>query len=71
MFVAAAYVLVLIERTVPVKSWIKTLTLCLLGIAYSLWAIYGAGEESALYGLLLLLFGIPVYVIMIYNKREK
>ncbi|PWH83575.1 amino acid permease [Algibacter marinivivus] len=71
LFVSAAYVLVLIERKIQVKNWIKVLTLSLLGIAYSLWAIYGAGEESALFGLLLLLLGIPVFVIMQWNKREK
>jgi basic amino acid/polyamine antiporter, APA family len=71
LFVAAAYILVLVERKIQVKNWIKTLTLSLLGIAYSLWAIYGAGEESALYGLLLLLAGIPFYVMMQWNKREK
>jgi APA family basic amino acid/polyamine antiporter len=71
LFVAAAYILVLIERKIQVKNWIKTLTLSFLGIAYSLWAIYGAGEESALYGLLLLLCGIPFYVLMQWHKREK
>jgi len=71
LFVAAAYILVLVERKIQVKNWIRTLTLSLLGIAYSLWAIYGAGEESALYGLLLLLCGVPIYVIMQWNKREK
>ncbi|WP_406682638.1 amino acid permease [Seonamhaeicola sp. MEBiC1930] len=70
LFVSAAYVLVLIERKIPVKNWIKVLTLSLLGITYSLWAIYGAGEESALFGLLLLLLGIPVYVLMQWNKRK-
>ncbi|MBN4085001.1 amino acid permease [Flavobacteriaceae bacterium AH-315-B10] len=71
LFVAAAYILVLVERKIQVKNWIKTLTLSLLGIAYSLWAIYGAGEESAFYGLLLLLCGIPIYVIMQWNNRQK
>ncbi|WP_460220722.1 amino acid permease [Psychroserpens sp. MEBiC05023] len=71
LFVSAAYILVLIERQIPVKNWIKALTLSLLGIAYSIWAIYGAGEESTLYGLILLLCGIPVYVIMQWNKRIK
>jgi basic amino acid/polyamine antiporter, APA family len=35
-----------------------------LAFAYSVWAIFGAGQEVAFYGLLLLLAGIPVYVWM-------
>lgn len=71
LFVAAAYILVVVEKKIKVNSWVKTMALGMLGIAYSLWAIYGAGEQSVFYGFLLLLLGIPVYVIMQWNKREK
>ena len=33
-----------------------------IAFAYSLWAIWGAGEEWLAKGFMLLLFGIPVYV---------
>jgi APA family basic amino acid/polyamine antiporter len=40
-----------------------------LAFAYSVWAIYGAGQEVAFYGLLLLLAGIPVYVWMKWRNQ--
>ena len=71
LFVAASYILVLIERKIHINSWVKTLALGMLGIAYSLWALYGIGEQSVFYGFLLLLTGIPFYALMQWNKREK
>jgi APA family basic amino acid/polyamine antiporter len=71
LFVAASYILVLIERKIYINSWVKTLVLGMLGIAYSLWALYGIGEQSVFYGFLLLLTGIPFYALMQWNKREK
>jgi APA family basic amino acid/polyamine antiporter len=70
LLVAAAYILVLIERKTHINSWVKTIVLGMLGIAFSLWAIYGAGEESVFYGFLLLLLGLPFYVIMRWNQRK-
>lgn len=71
LFVSAAYIIVLIEKRMYISSWFKTLVLGLLGVSFSLWAIYGAGEQSVFYGLLLLLCGVPMYTIMHWNKREK
>jgi APA family basic amino acid/polyamine antiporter len=39
-----------------------------LGAAYSVWAIYGAGTEPALWGAVLLLSGLPVYLLMRRNR---
>ncbi len=41
-----------------------------LAFAYSVWAIYGAGQEVVFYGLLLLLAGIPVYVWMKWRTQH-
>ena len=70
LFVAAAYILVLIERKIHVNSWVKTIVLGMLGIAYSLWAIYGSGNDTVFYGFLLLLCGVPMYAIMKWNQRK-
>ena len=70
LLVAAAYILVLIEKKIHLDSWIKTITLGMLGILFSIWAIYGAGKESVFFGFLLLLCGIPMYVIMKWNQRH-
>jgi APA family basic amino acid/polyamine antiporter len=71
LFVAAAYVLVLIEKQLHANSWVRTLVLGFLGIAYSIWAIYGTGSITVFYGFLLLILGIPFYVLMQWNKRKK
>ena len=36
--------------------------IALIAFAYTVWAIYGSGAEAVLYGFLLLVAGIPVYV---------
>lgn len=71
LFVAAAYILVIVEKKTHVNSWAKTLILGFLGIAYSTWAIYGTGSNTVFYGFLLLISGIPFYVLMEWNKRDK
>jgi APA family basic amino acid/polyamine antiporter len=71
LFVAAAYILVLIEKKKYVNSWVKTMILGLLGIAYSLWAIYGSGNDTVFYGFLLLLCGVPMFAIMKWNRRNE
>jgi hypothetical protein len=39
-----------------------------LAFAYSLWAIWGSGQEWLAKGFMLLLFGIPVYVWMKWRQ---
>jgi APA family basic amino acid/polyamine antiporter len=34
------------------------------GFAYSVWAIAGAGQEAVHWGFILLMVGLPVYVVM-------
>ncbi len=71
LFVSAAYILIIIEKKLHANSWVKTLVLGSLGIAFSIWAIYGTGANTVFYGFLLLILGIPFYVLMQWNKREK
>lgn len=71
LFVAAAYIIIIIEKRIHTHSFIKTFMLGSLGFAYSVWAIYGSGHDTVFYGFLLLLLGIPFYVLMNWNKREK
>jgi len=70
LFVAAAYILSIIERKLHANNVIKTFLLGSLGFAYSLWAIYGSGHDTVFYGFLLLLLGIPFYVLMRWNQRK-
>jgi APA family basic amino acid/polyamine antiporter len=71
LFVAASYIIILINKKIHINSFIKTFTLGSLGFAYSLWAIYGSGSETVFYGLMLLLLGIPFYVLMQWNKNRE
>jgi len=71
LFVAAAYIIVKIEKKLHFNNAFKTFTLGTLGATYSVWAIFGAGTDIVFYGFLLLMAGIPFYVLMQWNKREK
>lgn len=70
LFTAASYSLVIIEKKLHTKSWIKTFILSALGFIYSLWAIYGSGPDTVYYGFLLLLIGVPVYIYMKWFKSK-
>ena len=71
LFVAAAYIIVIIEKKLHFNNAFKTFALGTLGATYTIWAIFGAGSDTVFYGFLLLLAGIPFYVLMQWNKREK
>ncbi len=70
LFVSAAYVIIVIQKYTFKNSILKTVVLGLLGFLYSLWAIYGSTAEVVFYGFLLLLLGIPFYVLMQWNKSK-
>lgn len=42
-----------------------------IAFVYSVWAVYGSGAETVLYGFILLLAGIPVYVWLIKERQER
>jgi len=71
LFTAASYALIVIEKKLHSKSWVKTIVLAALGFSYSLWAIYGSGHDTVFYGFLLLLLGIPVYIYMKWIKNKE
>lgn len=71
LFVAAAYIIVLIEKKIHIHSAFKTFALGSLGFVYSLWAIYGAGSDTVFYGFLLLFAGIPFYILMDWEKSKE
>ena len=71
LFTAASYALIVIEKKLHTKSWVKTFVLSTLGFSYSLWAIYGSGADTVYYGFLLLLLGIPVYIYMKWIKNKE
>lgn len=70
LFVAAAYIIITINRGVFVNEKFKIIILSILGFIYSFWAIYGSGSKTVFYGFLLLLGGVPFYVLMKLNQSK-
>ena len=70
LFVSASYIITLIEKKKHPKSFLKTFILGSLGFAYTIWAIFGSGSDVVFYGLILLLLGIPFYLLMQWNKSK-
>lgn len=59
---AQLFWLVTKERAVSRRALAKDITIAIVGMAFSLWMVYGAGEDAVLKGLIMLLLGIPVYI---------
>lgn len=70
LFTSASYALVIIEQRIGAPKLIRNLVLAALGFSYSLWTIYGSGNDTVFYGFLLLLAGIPFYILMKYNQKK-
>ena len=71
---AAAAEVVLFYRERELFSWVKLTrdtVIAGLAFAYSVWAIWGSGEEWLAKGFMLLLFGIPVYVLMKWRESRR
>jgi basic amino acid/polyamine antiporter, APA family len=71
---AAAAEVVLFYRERELFSWAKLgrdTVVASLAFAYSVWAIWGSGEEWLAKGFMLLLFGIPVFVWMKWRESRQ
>jgi APA family basic amino acid/polyamine antiporter len=56
---------VVLSRRRPGRRFAGRMTVALLALAYSLWAIVSTGLESLVWGAVLLLAGVPVYLWMV------
>ena len=52
-------------------SFLKNSLFALLAFGYSIYAIYGTGERVVMYGFILMLSGIPVYLYMMLQNNRK
>jgi basic amino acid/polyamine antiporter, APA family len=70
---AAAEIILLTKRSknFNVFKFIKCSLIPLLGFAYSVWAIYGSGAETVMYGFLMILGGVPFYLYMKLKDESK
>ncbi len=70
LFASAAFVVLSLENSQRNRSRVGIFTLGSLAFGFSLWAIYGAGETSVLWGFILLMLGTPVYVFMKWKNKS-
>lgn len=57
------------EKEFNFKIFIKKSILPLLAFVYVMWTIYGSGAETVMWGFILMLLGIPVYIYN-YHKNK-
>jgi len=70
-FCAAAYIIARIEKvSFKASGWLSAIVLFVLAFSFSLWAIWGIGQEAVALGFLLLLAGIPFYALIIYKNKK-
>ena len=63
-FVSVSYILFHVEKRLFKINSFRSVILGLFGSLYSLWAIFGSGVDSIIYGTILLIVGIPIYLIL-------
>ena len=59
------------EKEFNFKIFIKKSILPLLGFIYVIWTIYGSGAETVMWGFILMLIGIPLYIYNHYKNNIK
>lgn len=59
------------EKKFNFKIFIKKSALPLLAFVYVIWTIYGSGADTVMWGFILMLIGIPVYIYNHHKNREK
>lgn len=69
-FAAAAELLFIATGRKPARHVGRAVAIASLGFAYSVWALYGAGAETIMWGMLLLMLGLPIYVWMAAEKHR-
>ncbi|NDV12091.1 amino acid permease [Crenobacter caeni] len=71
-FCAMALLAVMLQRRSEFtrKDWVAPIAMVTVGFVYSLWAIYGAGAEVVMWGMVLLLLGLPVYIWQLKERTE-
>lgn len=68
LFGAAAYIALSLQ-VLGRHHVVGILTLGTLAFGYSVWAVFGAGQEAVYWGFILLILGIPFYVFMKWKNN--
>ena len=67
---AAAWLFSLREPNTSALEKVRSAFIMLVGFGYALWALAGSGRDSVYWGFLLLMAGIPVYVMLTAHKEK-
>jgi len=67
---AAAWLFSLRESNTSALEKVRSAFIMLVGFGYALWALAGSGRDSVYWGFLLLMAGIPVYVMLTAHKEK-
>jgi len=70
LFTAAAYVAISLERDKTKKPKTSIFVLGGLTFAYSIWAIFGAGDKAVFWGFILLMLGTPFFVYLKWKQHK-
>lgn len=73
-FCAIAEFLIFLRTPAQLGGWQRfrgSGVIAAIAFLYSVWAIYGSGAETVLYGFILLLSGIPVYVWLVMQQKTQ
>ncbi len=70
LFAVAAFVGISLEKGLQSKQKIHVYILGGLAFAFSIWAVYGAGETAVFLGFILLMLGTPFYVWLKWKKQH-
>jgi APA family basic amino acid/polyamine antiporter len=72
LFSTVSYILIRLENKYlhSGKSWVQAIILSSLAFLFSLWAIAGSGQETVYWGFILLMAGVPFYVITRWNNKS-
>lgn len=70
---SASEMMLLVRREKQFNVWkfIKASIIPLIGFIYVCWAIVGIGAEAVMYGFLMMLVGVPIYIYMTMSNKEK
>ncbi len=72
LFSAAAYIIIKLKNrgtALPSSAW-KSILLASLAFLFSLWAVAGSGQEIVYWGFILLMAGVPFYVLILMTQKK-
>ncbi|MEJ2584133.1 MAG: amino acid permease [Robiginitalea sp.] len=70
LFSVAAFVGISLEKRLQTRQKIRVFILGGLAFAFSIWAVFGAGEQAVFIGFILLMLGTPFYVWLKWKQKN-